>query len=108
MFPVEFKKNKKETGILHADEGVTPTTKEGLDKLQPLIEKGVHTYGSQTHPADGNCGVIVTTLEKAKEISADSNVSVQLLSYGYSRAPKAHMGMAGVPAAKDALKKAGP
>jgi len=107
MFPVEFKKGKKEVGILEADEGITPTTKEGLSGLKPIIPGGVLTFGSQTHPADGNCAIIVTTKQKAQELSADPKVEVQILSYGYSRAPKALMGMAPVPAAKMALEKAG-
>lgn len=107
MFPIEFKKGKKEVGILETDEGITPTTKEGLASLKPVIPGGVLTFGSQTHPADGNCGVIVTTKEKARELSADPKVEAQIISYGYARAPKAHMGMAPVPAAKMALEKAG-
>jgi acetyl-CoA acetyltransferase len=107
MFPVEFKKGKKEIGVLEADEGITPVTKEGLAKLQPVVPGGVLSFGSQTHPADGNCGVIVTTREKAKPLSADPKVEVQILSYGYARAPKACMAMAPVPAAKMALEKTG-
>ena len=107
MFPVEFRISKKKTGILEEDEGITPTTKEGLAKLKPVIPGGVLTFGSQTHPADGNCGVIVTTREKARELSADPKVEIQVVSYGYSRAPRARMGMAPVPAAKMALEKAG-
>ena len=107
MFPVEFRKNKKETGLLEADEGITPTTKEGLAKLKPQIPGGVHSFGAQTHPADGHAAVIVTTKEKAKELSADPKITIQILSYGYARAEKAHMGMAPVPAARMAMEKAG-
>ncbi|MFZ5646878.1 MAG: thiolase family protein [Bacillota bacterium] len=107
MFPVEYKKSKKETALLETDEGVSPTTREGLARLKPVIEGGVHSFGAQTHPADGNCGIILTTREKAQELSADKSVEIQVLSYGFSRAPKAHMAMAVVPAARMALKKAG-
>jgi acetyl-CoA acetyltransferase len=107
MFPVEYKISKKETGLLEADEGITPTTKEGLAGLKPVIPGGAHTFASQTHPADGNCGLIVTTREKARELSADSKIEIRIVSYGYSRAPKAHMAMAPVPAARMALEKAG-
>lgn len=107
MFPLEYKKSKKETGMLEADEGVFPTTKEGLAKLKPVIEGGVHSFGAQTHPADGNCGVILATREKARELSADSSVEIQVVSYGYARALKAHMAVAPVPAARMALEKAG-
>ena len=107
MFPVEYTKSKKEMGILEADEGITPTSREGLAKLKPLIPGGAHTFGAQTHPADGNCGIIVTTRDKAREISPDPKVEIQIVSYGFSRAPRAHMGMAVVPAAQMALKNAG-
>lgn len=107
MFPVEYKKSKKQTALLEADEGVTPTTKEGLAKLKPVIEGGVHSFGSQTHPADGNCGIIVSTREKARELSTDSSIEIQVISYGFARALRAHMAMAVVPAARMALEKAG-
>jgi len=107
MFPVEYKKGKKETALLEADEGVYPTTREGLARLKPVIEGGVHTFGTQTHPADGNCGVILSTREIARELSADRGIEIQVVSYGYARAPKAHMAMAVVPAARMALEKAG-
>lgn len=107
MFPVEFNKSRKEIGILEADEGVTPTSREGLAKLKPVLRGGSHSFGAQTHPADGNAAVIVTTRDKARELSADPNVEIQILSYGFSRVKKAHMGMAPVPATVMALEKAG-
>lgn len=107
MFPAEYKISKKKSGILEADEGVTPTTLENLTSLKPAIPGGVHSFGAQTHPADGNCGVIVTTRDKARELSADKNIEVQILSYGFARAEKAHMAMAVVPSSRMALEKAG-
>lgn len=107
MFPVEVKVSRKKTITVEADEGVMESTAEGLAKLRPVVPDGTHTFGSQTHPADGNCGVIVTTREKAKELSADPGVEIQMISYGYNRTKKAHMAMAVVPAAKMALEKAG-
>ncbi|HUW66392.1 MAG TPA: thiolase family protein [Spirochaetia bacterium] len=107
MFPVEYKKDKKKTTLLEADEGIYATTREALAKLQPVVEGGVHSFGAQTHPADGNCGLIVCTREKARELSTDSNIEIQIVSYGFARAPKAHMAMAPVPAARMALEKGG-
>ncbi|MDD4170566.1 MAG: thiolase family protein, partial [Desulfotomaculaceae bacterium] len=107
MFPVEYKKSKKEVGLLEADEGVTPIVKEVMAKLKPVIAGGVHSFGAQTHPADGNSGIIVSTREKAKELSTDSSIEIQIISYGFARAPKAHMAMAVVPSARMALEKAG-
>ena len=54
MFPVEYTISKKQKGVLEADEGITPSTKEGLAALGPVIRGGVHSFGAQTHPADGN------------------------------------------------------
>ena len=107
MFPVEVQVSKKKTVLVDADEGITETTKDGLAGLKPVLPGGVHTFGSQTHPADGNCGIVVTTRERAKQLSADPNIEVQVLSYGYARAKKGYMAMAVVPAVQMALDKAG-
>jgi acetyl-CoA acetyltransferase family protein len=107
MFTVEYKKSRKEVGVLEQDEGITHRTKELLAGLKTAMDGGVHTTGSQTHPADGNCGVILTTREKAQELSADPKIEIQVLSYGYARAGKALMPIAPVPAARMALEKAG-
>ncbi len=107
MFPAEIKVSKKKTVLVEADEGVTPCTKEGLEGLRPLLPDGAHSFGSQTHPADGNCGIIVTTREKAAELSQDKARDVQVVSYGFSRAKKAFMAMAVVPSAQMALDNAG-
>lgn len=107
IFPIEYKISKKKTALLEEDEGVFPTTKEGLARLKSVVPGGVHTFGSQTHPADGNCGIVVCTREKARELSADNSLEIQVVSYGFARAPKAHMAMAVVPAARMALDKAG-
>jgi len=67
----------------------------------------VHTFGAQTHPADGNIGICVTTQENAGEKSADPKVEIQIISYGFARTKKAFMPAAVVPAARMALEKAG-
>jgi len=107
MFPAEYRVDKKRSALLEADEGVYPTTREGLAGLKPVVGGGVHTFGTQTHPADGNCALIVTTREKARELATDRSVEIQVVSYGFARAPKAHMAQAPVPAAAMALQRAG-
>ena len=107
MFPAEVKVSKKKSILVEADEGVMETTAEGLARLRPVLPGGVHTFGSQTHPADGNCAIVVTSQEKAKDLSADKNVEIQVVSYGFARTKKAFMAMAVVPAAQMALEKAG-
>jgi acetyl-CoA acetyltransferase len=107
LFPVEVKVGKNKTLRVEKDEGIMETTAAGLAGLKPVIPEGVHTFGSQTHPADGNAAVIVTTREKAKELSVDPAVEIQILSYGYARAKKGFMAMATAPAARMALDRAG-
>ena len=106
MFAIEYKKGKKEVGVVDADEGVTPTSLDSLRKLKPVLEGGVHTFGSQTFPSDANCGIIVTTKDKAQELSSDKKIQIQVLSYGFARAERGYMAMAVVPAAMMALEKA--
>jgi acetyl-CoA acetyltransferase len=106
MYGVEVSVSKKKTIKVDADEGVMPSTAEGLAKLKPVVPGGVHTFGSQTHPADGHCAVAVTTRAVAKRLSRDPSVEIQVVSYGYSRAEKGYMAKAVVPAAKMALEKA--
>jgi len=107
MFPVEIKVSKKKTITVEEDEGIMPSTAEGLANLKPVIPGGIISFGAQTHPADGNCMLTVTTEAKAKELSADASIPIQVLSYGYSRAKAGYMAAAPVPAAKMALEKAG-
>jgi acetyl-CoA acetyltransferase len=107
MVPVDVKISRNKTITVEADEGITPCTKEGLAPLKPTVEGGCITYGAQTHPADGNAGIIVTTKEKARELSKDKNITIQLLSYGYARAAKARMAAAVTPSAQLALGYAG-
>jgi acetyl-CoA acetyltransferase len=103
MYPVVIKLSKKQTLMLEADEGVMETTAEGLAGLRPVLPEGVHTFGAQTHPADGNCGIIVATRDQARKLSADPAVEIQIVSYGYARVKPAFMAAAVYPAARMAL-----
>ncbi|MFZ5585482.1 MAG: thiolase family protein [Thermodesulfobacteriota bacterium] len=107
MIPVEIAVSKKKTVVVEADEGISPCTPEGLAPLKPAVPGGCITFGAQTHPADGNAGLVVTTKDKAKELSADKSVTIRVLSYGYARAEKARMAAAVTPAAQMALNNAG-
>ncbi len=107
MFGVTIKISKHKTLTIEQDEGITPTTAQGLENLKPVLPGGVHTFGSQTHPADGNCALIVTTRDRAAHLSPEPEKNIQIISYGFSRAQKGFMAMAVVPAAQMALDKAG-
>lgn len=107
MQPVEVAISRKKTLLVEEDFGVTPSTREGLAALKPTIPGGILSFGAQTHPADGNAGILLATRERATELSADKNITIQVISYGYSRVEKAHMPAAPVPATQMALKNAG-
>lgn len=98
---------RKTTGTLEVDEGVFATTAEGLAKLKPVQAGGTVTFGTQTHPADGNAGAIVTTRELARELSRDRAIEIELLGFGLARVEKGYMPAAPAPAAANALKQAG-
>ncbi|RBI87508.1 thiolase family protein [Rhodosalinus halophilus] len=91
---------------LEGDEGVTPTSEEKLGKLKPVLEGGTVTFGGQTHPADGAAGAIVTSEARARELSADPEVKIELVSFGQAREEPGYMPAAPVPAARQALERA--
>jgi len=104
--PITDANFRKQIGTLAGDEGVFEIKAESLAKLKPVKPNGTVTFGGQTHPADGNAGMIVTTKERAVEFARDKFIEVQLLGFGQARVEKGHMPMAPVPAAKVALKAA--
>jgi acetyl-CoA acetyltransferase len=71
------------------------------------MSDGTVTFGAQTHPADGNAAMVVTTPDKARDLSRDPNIRIGLLGFGLARTDLAHMPEAPVPAAKRALAQAG-
>jgi acetyl-CoA acetyltransferase len=103
MFAPEVTVSRKKRKLVEEDEGWTPTTAEGLAQLKPVRPGGVHSFGAQTFPADGNCGFIVTTRDRAGELSANPKIEVQIISYGFARVKPAFMPAAPVPATEMAL-----
>jgi acetyl-CoA acetyltransferase len=89
------------------DVGVTSTSAEALERLRPVRPGGTVTFAGQTHPADGNAALVVTTAERARELSADAAVRVRLCGFGQARVAPAYMPEAVVPAASVALAQAG-
>jgi acetyl-CoA acetyltransferase len=107
MFAPEVTVNKKKKKLMEEDEGWTTTTAEGLAKLKPVVPGGCLSFGAQTFPADGNCGIIVATRDRAKELSADPKTEIQIVSYGYARVKPMFMPSAPIPASEMALANAG-
>jgi len=107
MFSPEVTVTKKKNRLVEEDEGWTPTTAEGLARLKPVRPGGCLSYGAQTFPADGNCGILVTDRDRAKELSTDPDIAVQIVSYGFARVRPMFMPEAPIPAAEMALANAG-
>lgn len=106
--PVEINPTgRKVIGTVKSDEGIFPSTAEGLAKLKPIMPGGTVTFGGQTFPADGNAGMIVTTPTHAAEISLNPDIKVQLISFAQGRVKKGFMPAANVPASRSALSMAG-
>ncbi|MHA2225045.1 MAG: thiolase family protein [Candidatus Hodarchaeales archaeon] len=104
--PIEVKSGRKIIAEVKGDEGIHPTTPEGLARLKSVVEGGTVTYGVQTHPSDGNCGMVMTTREHAHELSINKDIEIKILSFAQTRSKKGYMPMAPVSAAFNALKYA--
>jgi acetyl-CoA C-acetyltransferase len=102
--PVEIPRRKGAL-TLDADEGIRPRTRDGIGALPPAGPGALHTFASQTHPADGCAGAVVTTEAEARELSGEG--VVRILGAGFSRVAKSRMPQAPVPAARSALAAAG-
>jgi acetyl-CoA acetyltransferase family protein len=109
VVPIDVKdpSGRKSIALVEGDEGVFPTTADALARLRPVQPNGTVTFGTQTYPADGNASIVFTTQERAKELSRDPNIEIQILSYAEARVKRGFMAKAVVPAAQKALSIAG-
>jgi len=106
-FEVPDSRMKRVQSTLAGDEGIHPTSADKLAKLSPVRSEGTVTYGGQTHPADGSAGIVVTTSDRARELSSNPAIAIHVLAFGQSRVEKGYMPEAPVPAARQALAHAG-
>ena len=106
-FEVPAPNYRKTAGTVEGDEGIVVSNEEGLSQLRPVRDGGSVTFGAQTHPADGSAAVVVTTPERARDLSSDPKVAVEILGFGLARTELAYMPEATVPAARRALVQAG-
>jgi acetyl-CoA acetyltransferase len=102
MVQAEIPQRRKPPRVLDADEGVRPIVLEEIAALPAAAPGGLHTFATQTHPADGTAGALVTTLAHARELARGAGVA-QILATGFARVAPRHMPQAPVPAASAAL-----
>ena len=105
MVPIEVQVGRK-TVTLQADEGIRPVDLDTIRGMKTVMPDGFHTGATQTHPADGSAGVVLSTVSRARERSGGEGV-VQVLASGIARVEPAHMPAAPVPAALSALDRGG-
>lgn len=98
---------KKVAGSLQGDSGVYPSSPDKIAKLTPVLPDGTVTFAAQTHPADGNAGLLVVdSADTAKQLSG-SDVLVEVVGWGTSREMPGHMPAAPIEATQRALAHAG-
>ena len=71
------------------------------------MPEGTVTFGSQTHPADGNCGIVVASTGARRDRCSRRTPTIEVrlvLSYGQARTQKGFMAKATVPAAREGLR----
>jgi len=57
-----------QTKLVTSDQGIRPTTLEGLAQLKPVVEGGIHTAGNSSQISDGAAGVLWMSPSKAKQL----------------------------------------
>jgi acetyl-CoA acetyltransferase family protein len=105
MQEIVIPRGKQKELRVEADEGVHAYSAEGLASLRPASPDGITTFGSQTHPADGCAGAVVTS--RTQSMARDGEGIARLLSAGFARADKAQMPKAATRAAQVAMEEAG-
>jgi acetyl-CoA C-acetyltransferase len=105
MVPVALPAKRGEGKVVDTDIGVHATSRAALGELKPITPGGVVTFGTQTHPADGAAGLIVTSEERARSLGPQG--VARILAFGTTRVEKGRMPKAPVPAACAALADAG-
>ncbi|MEJ6390818.1 thiolase family protein [Gymnodinialimonas ulvae] len=98
---------RKSVGRLETDEGVEPADADKIAGLRPVMRDGTITFASQTHPADGNAGmVVVGDPGRAKEIGGVDHPLVEVLAIAQAREEKGFMPAAPIKASIAALDRA--
>jgi acetyl-CoA C-acetyltransferase len=74
IFPIEAPvlgddgKPTGETRVVDTDQGIRPSTAEGLAALKPVREDGIHTPGNTSQISDGAAALLWMSAAKAKEL----------------------------------------
>ena len=105
MVPIEAGSARRPQ-LIEDDQGIRPTTLAELEALKPVTPDGVVSFGTQTHPADGTAGFVLTSPAVAGERGVSGPLA-RIISTGFARVGRGTMPKAPVPAAGAALEAAG-
>lgn len=98
---------RKVQSSLEGDAGVYPSNPEKIAQLKPVLPEGSVTFAAQTHPADGNAGLLVVDSAETAQRLSGSPIIVAIVGWGTSREQLGHMPAAPISATQNALTHAG-
>ena len=56
------------TRVVDRDEGLRETTLDGLARLKPVVEGGLHTAGTSSQISDGAAALLLADADRAREL----------------------------------------
>ncbi|RSM61541.1 steroid 3-ketoacyl-CoA thiolase [Amycolatopsis sp. WAC 01376] len=65
-----------ETRLVSRDQGLRDTTVEGLAKLKPVVEGGVHTAGTSSQISDGAAALLLMDSDRAKALGLEPRARI--------------------------------
>jgi len=99
---------RKTVAAVQGDQGIQPADPEKMARLKPVREGGSVTFAGQTHPADGNAGMILCAdADRAAELGKPGGPRVQILAVTQAREGKGLMPAAPILATRRALDSTG-
>jgi acetyl-CoA C-acetyltransferase len=106
IVPVPIPQKKGDPILFDTDEHPRATTLADLARLKPAFKNnGTVTAGNASGINDGGAGLVVMSLEKAREMGLQPMATIR--SYATAGVDPSIMGTGPIPASKKALKKAG-
>ncbi|MEJ6393587.1 thiolase family protein [Gymnodinialimonas sp. 2305UL16-5] len=96
---------RKSVGVLETDEGIEPLNAAKMARLKPVIPGGSITFAGQTHPADGNAGMVVLS-DPTEALEICDGPVTQVVAIAQAREEKGFMPAAPIEAAAAVLDRA--
>ncbi|WP_334191350.1 thiolase family protein [Pararhodobacter sp.] len=97
---------RKTVATVAGDQGIRPVDPEKMARLKPVREGGSVTFAGQTHPADGNAGMILCA-EAGQAAELGKGPQVSILAVTQAREEKGFMPAAPIKATQRALDQLG-